>query len=194
MQVIRMDIPEVLLFEPRVFTDGRGRFLELWNAEQYSALGLTTSFVQDNMSVSGAGVLRGLHFQQPHAQGKLVTVVRGSAFDVAVDIRVGSPTFGKFVTALISAENARQLYIPPGFAHGFLSLEDQTTFIYKCSEAYAPQAERTLRWDDPALGIAWPHEKPVLSEKDARGIRLQDFATEDLPHYEPETPLRAVSG
>jgi dTDP-4-dehydrorhamnose 3,5-epimerase len=194
MQVIRMDIPDVLLFEPRVFTDTRGRFLELWNAERYPALGLTTSFVQDNMSVSGAGVLRGLHFQNPHAQGKLVTVVRGAAFDVAVDIRVGSPTFGKFVTALISAENARQLYIPPGFAHGFLSLEDQTTFMYKCTAPYAPHAERTLLWNDPALGISWPHDGPVLSEKDARGLRLQDFAPEDLPHYEPETPLHAVSG
>jgi dTDP-4-dehydrorhamnose 3,5-epimerase len=168
-------IPAVKIFEPRVFGDERGFFFESWNARTFSELGLQEIFVQDNHSRSAKGVLRGLHFQVSHPQGKLVRVVAGSAFDVAVDLRRSSPHFGRWVGLELSAENRRLLWIPPGFAHGFLSLRDGTEFLYKCTDFYQPTDERSLIWNDPAVGIAWPLETsgpPCLSAKDEKGLPL----------------------
>lgn len=184
MNVVATDLPGVLLLEPRVFRDERGHFLETWLAGRYEDAGLPPVFVQDNVSVSHRGVLRGLHFQHPHAQGKLVSVLRGAVFDVAVDVRRGSPTFGRWFGAELSAENARQLWIPPGFAHGFQVVsEEDAVFLYKCTERYAPAAEHTLRWDDPAVGVRWPLAEPILSVKDAAAARLAEIPTGDLPPY-----------
>jgi len=168
---------------PRRFVDRRGAFEETWNAEQFHvAVGHAVTFVQDNQSVSNAGVLRGLHLQvPPFAQGKLVRVAAGAALDVAVDLRRGSPTYGQHQKVVLSAENGRQLWIPPGFAHGFLSLEDATTFCYKCTVRYDADAERSIRWDDAALNIDWSHadygldQRPQLSEKDAEAPLFDDF-------------------
>jgi dTDP-4-dehydrorhamnose 3,5-epimerase len=180
------EIPEVLLIEPRVFRDGRGHFLETWSAERYAALGLPASFVQDNVSASRRGVLRGLHFQHPHAQGKLVQVLRGAVFDVAVDVRFGSPTFGRWVGAELSADNARQLWVPAGFAHGFqVTSAEDAVFLYKCTECYAPAAEATIRWDDPEIGIRWPLPDPVLSGKDAEAPPLAEIPPDRLPQFTP---------
>jgi dTDP-4-dehydrorhamnose 3,5-epimerase len=176
LRVAPTALPEVLLFEPARFGDERGWFCESWNEARFNAELARRGqppqrFVQDNHSVSRAGVLRGLHYQlPPHAQGKLVRVVRGSAFDVAVDIRRASPTFGRWAGALLSADNGRQLWIPPGYAHGFLALEDDTHFLYKTTDVYAKDCERSLRWDDPVIGIAWPvpqGQAPQVAPKDA---------------------------
>jgi len=172
MEVIPTEIPDVLEIVPKVFGDARGFFLETWNAEAFRAAGVDARFVQDNWSRSRKGILRGLHYQSPRAQGKLVRVVRGSVFDVAVDMRRASATFGRWTGRILSAENMRALWIPPGFAHGFLALEDDTDFTYKCTELYSPADERVVSWDDPALGIDWPLHLVggagaiVLSEKD----------------------------
>lgn len=177
MQLTPTELPGVVIVEPSVFADERGWFMESFNAPRFDAalraLGLppAPAFVQDNHSCSQAGVLRGLHYQlPPHAQGKLVRVVKGAAFDVAVDIRRGSPTFGRWAGAELTADNRRQMWIPPGFAHGFLALQDDTHFLYKTTDVYAKACERAIRWDDPAIGIAWPlpgRLAPRLAPKDA---------------------------
>ena len=172
MNVIPTDIPDVLLLEPRVFGDSRGFFFESFNQRSFeAATGGETRFVQDNHSRSGRGVLRGLHYQVEHPQGKLVRVVAGVVFDVAVDIRSGSPTFGRWVGAELSADNKRQLWIPPGLAHGFLVLSETAEFLYKTTDFYAPAHERCIIWNDPVLGIRWPlTEPPILSDRDAAGV------------------------
>ncbi len=177
MQVTPLAIPEVLRLEPKVFTDARGCFFESFNQQAFAeAVGAPVTFVQDNHSVSTRHVLRGLHYQlPPKAQGKLVRVVVGEAFDVAVDIRPGSPSFGRWVGTRLSAENKCQLWIPPGFAHGFLTLSERAEFLYKTTEYYAPAQERSLRWDDPDIGIAWPlSAAPLLAPKDAAAPLLKD--------------------
>ena len=179
MQVTPTALPEVLLIEPKVFGDERGFFAETWNQRNFdAAVGRETRFVQDNHSRSRLGVLRGLHYQRPpHAQGKLVRAVAGAVFDVAVDVRRESPNFGRWVGYELSATNHRQLWIPPGFAHGFLVLSESADFLYKTTDYYAPHAERSLRWDDEQLGIAWPDVGVplVLSAKDAAAQSLTDI-------------------
>ncbi len=176
MNVVETALPGVLIIEPRVFGDERGFFMETWNVAAFAAAGLDLAFVQDNHSRSQKGVLRGLHFQNPGAQGKLVRVTNGAVFDVAVDLRQSSPTFGQWVGVELSAQNKRILWVPEGFAHGFLTLEDDTDFLYKCTAPYAPQSEFTLAWNDPAVGVDWPVGglEPIISEKDARGLSLAD--------------------
>ena len=171
MTVLDTEIEGVKIIEPQVFGDSRGWFVEQYNAERYKAAGITADFVQDNESFSSKGVVRGLHWQAaPHTQAKLVRVIRGAVWDVAVDIRKGSPTFGKHVSVVLTAENKRQFYIPRGFAHGFIVLEDDTLFSYKCDNLYCPQADRGLLFSDPALKIEWPavDAEIKLSEKDRR--------------------------
>ena len=173
MQIITTPIPDVLVLEPRVFGDERGFFFESWNQREFARLGLPTHFVQDNHSKSARGILRGLHYQTQQVQGKLVRVVAGEVFDVAVDMRRGSPTLGRWAGALLSAENRRMMWIPPGFAHGFYVTAESAEFVYKCTDFYAPEHEVSLRWDDPAIGIDWPlidGQPPVLSAKDAAGL------------------------
>jgi dTDP-4-dehydrorhamnose 3,5-epimerase len=174
MQIHPCAIDGPLILEPRVFEDERGFFLESWNAAAFAAAGLPVVFVQDNHSRSQKGVLRGLHFQNPAPQGKLVRVTSGAVFDVAVDLRRSSPTFGQWVGVELSATNRRMLWVPEGFAHGFLTLENGTDFLYKCTAPYVPEAEQTLVWDDPALAIAWPLDglEPNLSPKDRCGKPL----------------------
>ncbi|MFN9632222.1 MAG: dTDP-4-dehydrorhamnose 3,5-epimerase [Erythrobacteraceae bacterium] len=176
MNIIETALPGVLIIEPRVFGDARGFFMETWNAAGFAAAGLDLTFVQDNHSRSQRGVLRGLHFQNPGPQGKLVRVTNGAVFDVAVDLRASSPNFGRWVGVELSADNKRMFWVPEGFAHGFLTLEDDTDFLYKCTAPYAPAKEFTLAWDDPAVGIEWPVTglDPIISEKDARGLALAD--------------------
>lgn len=176
MNVIQTNIHEVIIFEPKVFGDDRGFFYESFNQKSFfDAAGLDINFVQDNHSKSAKNVLRGLHYQIEHAQGKLVRVCRGEVFDVAVDLRVTSPTFGKWEGTLLSAENKRQMWVPPGFAHGFLVLSDTAEFLYKTTDFYAPQHECCLKWDDPSVGIVWPLEgSPILSDKDNMGLSLQE--------------------
>ena len=174
MNIIETTLPGVLIIEPRVFGDARGFFMETWNASGYAAAGLDFAFVQDNHSRSQKGVLRGLHFQNPGPQGKLVRVTSGAVFDVAVDLRRSSPTFGQWTGVELSADNKRIFWVPEGFAHGFLTLEDNTDFLYKCTGPYAPHSEHTLAWDDPAVGIDWPvaEMNPIISDKDACGLSL----------------------
>ncbi len=174
MQVVKTVIPDVLILEPKVFGDDRGFFFESFNKQTFQNLtGVKAHFVQDNHSKSAANVLRGLHYQIDQAQGKLVRVTAGEVFDVAVDIRRQSSTFGKWVGVVLSAENKRQLWVPPGFAHGFVVLKDNTEFLYKTTDYYAPQYERCIRWDDPAIGIEWPiTQVPMLSGKDQLGLPL----------------------
>lgn len=176
MNIIETALPGVLIIEPKVFGDARGFFMETWNASAFAAAGLDLAFVQDNHSRSQKGVLRGLHFQNPGPQGKLVRVTKGAVFDVAVDLRASSPTFGRWTGVELSAQNQRMFWVPEGFAHGFLTLEDDTDFLYKCTAHYAPASEHTLAWDDPAVGIDWPDigMAPLVSEKDARGGRLAE--------------------
>ena len=174
MQVIKTSIPDVLILEPKVFGDDRGFFFECFNQQTFQILtGVKADFVQDNHSRSAANVLRGLHYQIEQVQGKLVRVTAGEVFDVAVDIRRQSATFGKWTGVLLSAENKRQLWVPPGFAHGFVVLKDNTEFLYKTTDYYAPQHERCIRWDDPAIGVEWPiAQAPILSGKDQLGVAL----------------------
>ena len=178
MKITPTAIPDVLLIEPRVFGDARGFFFESFNQKSFAeATGVNLPFVQDNHSKSVKGVLRGLHYQlEPHAQGKLVRVTQGEVFDVAVDLRKDAKTFGQWVGVTLSAENKQQLWIPPGFAHGFLVLSDTAEFLYKTTDYYAPQAERSLRWDDPTLAIAWPLEgEPILADKDRQGHMFSEL-------------------
>ena len=184
MKVIETRLPEVLILEPRVFGDERGFFMETWNEARYEEAGLPTRFVQDNLSFSTRGVLRGLHFQNPDQQGKLVYVLRGEVFDVAVDIRVGSPTFGEWVGVTLSSENKRQFYVPEGFAHGFLVTGEEALFAYKCTAKYNAEAEAGLLWNDPEIGIKWPVEVPVLSEKDRTARTLEGMPIGLLPRYQ----------
>lgn len=174
MQVVQTSIPEVLIFEPKVFGDDRGYFFESFNQRLFAqATGRSPDFVQDNHSKSARNVLRGLHYQIRQPQGKLVRVTAGEVFDVAVDLRRASPTFGQWVGARLSADNKRQLWVPEGFAHGFLVLSESAEFLYKTTDFYAPEHERCLRWDDPALAIEWPLQgAPILSPKDAQGQTL----------------------
>ena len=183
MKVIETNLPGVVILEPRVFGDGRGFFQETWQKARYEAIGITEEFVQDNLSFSTRGVLRGLHYQHPHAQGKLVSVIQGEVFDVAVDIRVGSPTFGQWTGAYLSGENHHQLWVPPGFAHGFCVVSDTVYFAYKCSEVYTPAAEGGITWNDPDIGIEWPLTEVVLSGKDQDYPRLCNISPERLPQF-----------
>jgi len=177
MNVIKTAIPGVLIFEPKVFGDQRGFFFESFNHKLFEeAIGYPVTFVQDNHSKSSKGVLRGLHYQlPPHAQGKLVRCVAGEVFDVAVDIRKSSPTFGQWVGVHLSGENKRQLWIPEGFAHGFVTLTETAEFLYKTTNYYAPQSEGSIRWDDPQVGIEWPINNVLLSGKDQQGLSLSDY-------------------
>ena len=185
MNVIETAIPGVLILEPKVFGDERGYFMETYRTNCYAEIGIPAPFVQDNLSYSRRGVLRGLHVQHPHAQGKLVQVMDGEVFDVAVDIRRGSPTFGRWVGATLSGENRRQFWIPPGFAHGFLVTGDSALFIYKNTDYYSPETELSLRWDDPEIAIDWPLEgTPELSAKDSVALCLNEITPERLPDYE----------
>ena len=182
MKVIPTGHPEVLLIEPDIFRDERGFFMESYHAGKYPQHGLPAEFKQDNHSRSCRGVLRGLHYQLEHPQGKLVRVVSGEVLDVAVDIRKGSPRFGEAVSVVLSADDPRQLYIPPGFAHGFCTLSEQADFLYKCTQLYAPGDEYGIAWDDPDIAIDWPQLDFSLSEKDKRNPRLCD--SDHLPVYE----------
>ena len=177
MRVTPTAIPDVLVVEPRVFRDARGHFFESWNRRAFAAAGLDVDFVQDNHSRSTRGVLRGLHYQIRHAQGKLVRVVAGEVYDVAVDLRRGSPTFGRHVAVTLSADNARMLWVPAGFAHGFCVTSDSADFLYKTTDYWHAEHERTLLWNDPALGIAWPVRDPVIAAKDAAGVPLASAET-----------------
>jgi dTDP-4-dehydrorhamnose 3,5-epimerase len=177
MQILPTLHPEVLLLEPRVFGDARGFFFESWNQREFARIGVDAVFVQDNHSKSSHGILRGLHYQTSQVQGKLVRVVAGEVFDVAVDMRRSSPHFGQWAGALLSADNHRMLWIPPGFAHGFLVTGDSAEFVYKCTDFYAPEHEVSIRWDDPDIAIDWPladGRAPTLSAKDAAGLRFAD--------------------
>ena len=173
MKVTPTAIPDVKLVEPRVFGDDRGFFFESWNARAFAATGIDAAFVQDNHSRSRRGVLRGLHYQIEHAQGKLVRVVAGEVYDVAVDLRRGSPAFGRSVGVVLSAANLKMMWIPPGFAHGFLALSDTADFLYKTTDYWYPEHERTLLWSDPALALDWPLDgPPILTPRDAAGTPL----------------------
>lgn len=177
MRFVATELPDVVLIVPRVHGDSRGFFMETWRAESFREAGIDVDFVQDNFSSSSIGTLRGLHYQIEQAQGKLVRVVSGEVFDVAVDVRKSSPTFGRWVGETLSAENKHQLWIPPGFAHGFFVVSERAEFEYKCTDYYSPEHERSIRWDDPDIGIDWPlaaGEAPVLSEKDAAAPFFKD--------------------
>ena len=175
MKVTNTELPGVLILEPRVFPDSRGFFVETYNKERYVAAGLPLEFVQDNLSVSSKGVLRGLHFQNPHAQGKLVYVLQGEVWDVAVDIRRDSSHFGRWTSVTLSSDNKKQFYIPPGFAHGFCVLSETAMFTYKCTDTYHPECDGGVRWDDPDIGINWPLADPILSDKDRIQPYLRDL-------------------
>ncbi len=185
MRCIETEIPGVLILEPKVHGDQRGFFMEIWQRRRYAEVGIPADLVQDNLALSGRGVLRGLHAQHPQGQGKLAQVLIGEVFDVVVDIRRGSPWFGKWVGVTLSGENKRQLWVPPGFAHGYYVTGDKALFAYKCSDYYRADAELGLRWDDEQIGIDWPiDETPQLSEKDRHAPRLEEIAPERLPVYE----------
>ncbi|MBU4262348.1 MAG: dTDP-4-dehydrorhamnose 3,5-epimerase [Proteobacteria bacterium] len=183
MNVIETQLSGVLILEPRVFDDNRGFFMETFHKEKYEQIGIKVEFVQDNFSFSQKNTLRGLHFQHPHGQAKLVQVFQGAVFDVAVDIRLGSPTFGKWVGVELSAANKRQIFIPAGFAHGFVVLSDTASFVYKCSDFYSPDCERGIIFSDPQLAIRWPGGNFLLSPKDQQYPALQDISPGDLPSY-----------
>ena len=183
MQVVETSIPGVVAMEPAIFGDARGFFMETFNADRYAAAGLTAAFVQDNLSRSARGVLRGLHLQNPNPQGKLVSVLRGTVLDVVVDIRLGSPTFGQHVKMALSEENRRQLWVPRGFAHGFVVISETADFFYKCDAFYSPGDEIVLRWDDPELGIDWGSSAPIVSDRDRNGRFLSELRNR-LPVYE----------
>ena len=183
MLVTPTGLPEVMLIEPVVHGDERGFFFESYNRREYEKAGIDAVFVQDNVSRSSRGALRGLHYQFPAEQGKLVGVLEGEVFDVVVDIRAGSPSFGQWISAALSAQNHHMLWIPPGFAHGFCALSEHALFAYKCTAFYDPESEGTIRWDDPAIGIDWPLENPILSDKDAQASRLGEVAEDRLPKF-----------
>jgi dTDP-4-dehydrorhamnose 3,5-epimerase len=183
MIVKEATIKGLVLIEPDCYGDRRGFFMETWHRERYKELGIETEFVQDNLSLSARGVLRGLHFQNPFGQDKLVYVLEGEVFDVAVDIRQGSPTFGQWEGFYLSADNKRQMLVPKGFAHGFCVMSDRALFAYKCSDYYAPEAEKGILWNDPQIGIKWPVEEPLLSEKDLKLPLLKEIESQGLPVY-----------
>jgi dTDP-4-dehydrorhamnose 3,5-epimerase len=191
MQVTKTEIPGVLIIEPKVWGDDRGYFYESFSAARYAEAGVRGEFVQDNVSYSRRGVLRGLHIQNPNSQGKLVQVLAGSVYDVAVDVRRGSPTFGRWVGVELSATKKNQIWVPPGMAHGFVVTSETAVFSYKCTNYYAPEHEFSVSWNDPDLGIAWPLEviggpaKVELSGKDRAALRLKDIPQERLPPYKP---------
>jgi dTDP-4-dehydrorhamnose 3,5-epimerase len=185
MQFIPTELAEVMIVEPRVFGDERGFFMETYHRDRFAAAGLPTDFVQDNHSRSVRGTLRGLHYQLEHPQAKLCRVISGAVLDVAVDIRRGSPTFGRWVSVMLSAENRRQVFIPRGFAHGFLVLTESAEFLYKCDGFYQPGDDHGLRWDCPTLDIRWGLDEPLLSEKDRRHPGLGDVDPDRLPLYRP---------
>lgn len=184
MNIIKTSIPGVLVIEPTVFGDARGYFMETYQQQRYADLGITATFVQDNLSYSSRGVLRGLHCQNPYPQGKLVSVLQGEVFDVAVDIRHGSPTFGQWHGEVLSSDNKRQLWVPPGFAHGFCVTSDTVLFAYKCTEYYHPESEISICWDDPDIGITWPISDVQLAEKDQQAALLKDIDVAQLVSYE----------
>jgi len=181
MKITPTELPEVLIIDPKVHGDSRGFFYESFQARRYAEAGIHGSFVQDNLSRSARGTLRGLHFQEPKGQGKLVQVLRGAVWDVAVDVRRGSPRFGRWVALELDETTPRQLWIPPGFAHGFCVLSESADFFYKCTELYAPDCERSIAWNDPGIGIPWPVAEPLLSAKDRAAPRLVDAPV--LPPY-----------
>lgn len=183
MKIVETDLAGVVVVETKVFGDARGFFYETWQKERYEEVGIKGTFVQDNVSFSRKGVLRGLHYQQPHSQGKLVSVLQGEVFDVAVDIRVGSPQFGKWTGVILSGENHRQLWIPEGFAHGFCVLSDIAYFSYKCTDVYTPACEGGILWNDPDIGIEWPMEEVVLSDKDQIYPLLKNINIDQLPKF-----------
>lgn len=184
MIVTELELPGLLLLEPKRFSDERGWFSETWQQQRYADAGIAEVFVQDNLAKSTKGVLRGLHAQEPHAQGKLVQVFQGIVFDVAVDLRVGSPTFGKWCGVTLSGENSLQFYVPPGFGHGYYVVSDEALFGYKCTDIYSPQTQFGVRWNDPALGIGWPLEgEPILSDKDRDAPFLADIPSNQFTTY-----------
>jgi dTDP-4-dehydrorhamnose 3,5-epimerase len=184
MEIGPQELPEVLLIKPRVFGDERGYFKETFHAERYANAGMRLPFVQDNLSRSRRGTLRGLHLQQPHGQGRLVSVVDGEVFDVAVDLRVGSPTFGRWVDVTLSHHNHYQLYVPPGFAHGFCVTSESALFAYKCTDLYYPECEVGVAYDDPEIGIRWPIAAPLVGAKDRENLPLAKIDPSRLPRYE----------
>ncbi len=185
MKVTPSAVPDALIIEPKVIGDTRGYFLETWQQERYARHGIPTEFVQDNLASSTKGVLRGLHLQYPYGQGKLVQVLSGRVFDVAVDVRRGSPWFGRWAGVLLDGESKLQFWVPDGFAHGYYVMSDVAVFAYKCTELYHPETELSLLWNDPRVGIEWPLDgEPRLSDKDRTGLLLQDVETERLPGYE----------
>lgn len=181
LEFVESSVPGVIVIDPQVHSDARGFFLETYHEEKYREGGIAAQFVQDNHSRSARGTLRGLHGQSPDAQGKLVRAVEGEVFDVAVDVRLGSPTFGKFVTCVLSAQNYRQIYVPPGLVHGFAVLSEFAQVEYKCTVLYRPEQDFSVRWDDPELAIPWPIADPVLSEKDREAPLLKDVRDRLLP-------------
>lgn len=185
MKRIDTDLPGVCVLEPRVFGDARGYFYESYNAAAFAELGIDRPFVQSNVSRSAQGVLRGLHYQWPNPQGKLVSVLDGEVYDVAVDIRYGSPTFGRWTAAVLTADNHRHFWIPEGFAHGFCVISEAATFTYQCTALYAPAADAGIRWNDGDIGVDWPVSAPQLSDKDGKSPCLADIAPERLPVYVP---------
>ena len=184
MKVEATALPGVIIIEPRVFPDERGLFFETWSQARYAQAGVAEQFVQDNLSRSSRGVVRGLHYQLPYTQGKLLSVVNGEIFDVAVDIRPGSPTFKQWVGVTLSATNRRQLYVPAGYAHGFQALSDEAALLYKCTEYYQPSAEQSILWSDEELAIRWALP-PILGDKDRAAPRLADVPEDRLPPYSP---------
>ncbi|HET6397846.1 MAG TPA: dTDP-4-dehydrorhamnose 3,5-epimerase [Pseudoxanthomonas sp.] len=183
MRLIETDLPGCVVIEPAVFGDARGFFYEAWNAARYREHGLPDRFVQSNVSSSSRGVLRGLHYQWPNPQGKLVSVLEGEVYDVAVDIRRGSPRFGRWTAVVLSAENKRQFWIPEGFAHGFVVLSERALFSYLCTAPYDKAADAGVRWNDAGIGVDWPESAPLLSDKDAAAPFLDQIAPERLPVY-----------
>lgn len=184
MKVTPLNIPGLLLIEPNLFRDSRGLFCETFHAQRYAEAGITERFVQDNYSCSIRGTLRGLHYQEPHAQGKLVMVLDGSVYDVVVDIRQGSPTFGTWQGIELSSDNSRQLYVPPGCAHGFCVTSEEAAFLYKCTDFYSQKDERGIIWNDPTLAISWPVSAPILSAKD-QAFGAFEAVQAQLPRYRP---------
>ena len=183
MKVIKTKLSGALVFEPDIFGDERGFFMETWNYDRYRQAGLDVKFIQSNLSKSSKGVLRGLHFQNPNPQGKLVQILHGEVFDVAVDIRVGSPTFGQWHGVTLTAENKKQFYIPEGFAHGFCVLSDDALFSYMCTNVYDAKADCSIKWDDASIGIEWPIANPSLSEKDKNAESLTALQSHRLPKF-----------
>ena len=181
MNVVPTSLPGVSIFQPTVHGDLRGFFMETWHRERYAAAGVKADFAQDNVSSSTRGVLRGLHYQKPHTQGKLVYVLQGEVYDVAVDVRRGSATFGHWVGVVLSSDNRRQLWVPEGFAHGFCVTSEHCLFAYKCTDIYHREGEVGIRWDDPDIGIAWPVASPLVSEKDCQNRWLREIPPEQLP-------------